>query len=83
MTSGAPKSQFILFGDSLTEWAFEEWNEGFGWFLEHKYQDKVNVICEGMQICENLILFLQLLTYPQLKRGKLQALANTGVAMLT
>ncbi|KAJ4985842.1 GDSL-like Lipase/Acylhydrolase [Stagonosporopsis vannaccii] len=41
--------QFILFGDSLTEWAFEEENTGFGWFLENKYRDKVDVRCEGMQ----------------------------------
>ncbi|KAH6614298.1 SGNH hydrolase-type esterase domain-containing protein [Boeremia exigua] len=41
------KPQFILFGDSLTEWGFEEFDEGFGWFLEQKYKDKVHVQCEG------------------------------------
>ncbi|KAL1656000.1 hypothetical protein SLS61_001564 [Didymella pomorum] len=34
---------FILFGDSLTEWAFDEHNEGFGWNLEQKYEAKVQI----------------------------------------
>ncbi len=47
MDSKAKLAQFILFGDSLTEWAFEEYNEGFGWFLQQKYKNKVHVQCEG------------------------------------
>ena len=45
----APAPQFILFGDSLTEWAFDEHNEGFGWYFEQKYGEKVQVQCEGTQ----------------------------------
>lgn len=47
MPSYAQAQQFILFGDSLTEWAFDEHNEGFGWYLEQKYQNSVQVQCEG------------------------------------
>lgn len=44
----AQTPQFVLFGDSLTEWAFGEHNTGFGWFLENRYRDKVDVRCEGI-----------------------------------
>jgi lysophospholipase L1-like esterase len=45
--SGVRASQFILFGDSLTEWAFDEHSEGFGWYLQRNYQDRAQVQCEG------------------------------------
>jgi lysophospholipase L1-like esterase len=48
--SHARVPQFILFGDSLTEWAFDEHNEGFGWNLEQKYEAKVQVHCEGIEL---------------------------------
>lgn len=38
---------FVLFGDSLTEWGFNEDNEGFGWYLEKRYEQRVRVINEG------------------------------------
>jgi hypothetical protein len=44
-----PTPEFVLFGDSLTEWGFDEYNEGFGWFLEQKYQRKVSIVNEGIQ----------------------------------
>jgi len=47
MSSAA--SQFILFGASMTEWSFEEETEGFGWFLDKVYRDKVAVVNEGKQ----------------------------------
>ena len=43
----AQTPQFILFGNSLTEWAFDEHNEGFGWYIEQKYGERVQVQCEG------------------------------------
>ncbi|KAF9694454.1 hypothetical protein EKO04_007303 [Ascochyta lentis] len=39
--------EFILFGDSLTEWSFDEEKEGFGWLLEQKYQSKARMLNEG------------------------------------
>lgn len=45
--SYAQASQFILFGDSLTEWAFDAHNEGFGWYFEQKYGEKMQIQCEG------------------------------------
>ncbi|KAF3003797.1 hypothetical protein E8E13_010214 [Curvularia kusanoi] len=41
------KAKFILFGDSLTQWAFVEEQRGFGWFLEQQYGRKVVVRNEG------------------------------------
>ncbi len=45
----APKAlpEFILFGDSLTEWSFSEKTEGFGLFLERSYADTVTIVNEG------------------------------------
>jgi lysophospholipase L1-like esterase len=40
--------QIVLFGDSLTEWAFDESTAGFGWVLEKKYAGKAEIINEGM-----------------------------------
>lgn len=45
--SCAQAPQFILFGDSLTEWAFDEHDEGVGWYLEQKYKEKAHMRCEG------------------------------------
>ena len=39
--------EFILFGDSLTEWSFSEDTQGFGLFLEKQYEGKVNMVNEG------------------------------------
>ncbi|KAF2019944.1 SGNH hydrolase [Aaosphaeria arxii CBS 175.79] len=39
--------KIILFGASLTQWAFEEDNRGFGWVLTQKYHDKAEVLNEG------------------------------------
>ncbi|KAF1846744.1 SGNH hydrolase [Cucurbitaria berberidis CBS 394.84] len=47
MASSENPPNFILFGDSLTEWSFSEATEGFGWFLEKKYTGKVNIVNEG------------------------------------
>lgn len=47
---GSPSSklpQFVLFGDSLTEWSFDEHTEGFGWALQQIYKGKVDVVNEG------------------------------------
>ena len=40
--------QIVLFGDSLTEWAFDETTAGFGWVLEKKYHGKAEIVNEGM-----------------------------------
>jgi lysophospholipase L1-like esterase len=40
--------QVVLFGDSLTEWAFEEENHGFGWYLQDWYKENVEIVNEGM-----------------------------------
>jgi hypothetical protein len=45
MESSMP--EFVLFGDSLTEWSFDEETAGFGHFLENKYQDKVRMVNRG------------------------------------
>ncbi|XP_014556832.1 hypothetical protein COCVIDRAFT_26464 [Bipolaris victoriae FI3] len=39
--------EFVLFGDSLTEWGFSETTQGFGRFLQQKYQYKVGIVNEG------------------------------------
>ncbi|KAH9882091.1 hypothetical protein J1614_001263 [Plenodomus biglobosus] len=39
--------EFILFGDSLTEWSFDEDTQGFGWHLRQRYAGLVNVVDEG------------------------------------
>ena len=39
--------EFILFGDSLTEWSFSEETQGFGLFLRQQYQRKVRIVNEG------------------------------------
>ena len=49
MASHAQTPQFILFGDSLTMWAFDEENGGFGWFLGSQYGEKVVVRNEGVK----------------------------------
>ncbi len=45
----AQEPEFVLFGDSLTEWSFDEHNEGFGWYLERKYQQKAQIHNEGTE----------------------------------
>ena len=39
--------EFVLFGDSLTEWSFDTETQGFGLFLEQQYQNKVHVVNAG------------------------------------
>ncbi|KAL7778745.1 hypothetical protein CFE70_008246 [Pyrenophora teres f. teres 0-1] len=39
--------EFVLFGDSLTEWSFDAESQGFGFFLRQQYKDKVRVVNEG------------------------------------
>lgn len=39
--------EFILFGDSLTAWSFEEDTRGFGLALEEAYDGKANIVNEG------------------------------------
>jgi hypothetical protein len=39
--------RFVLFGDSLTEWSFDESTEGFGWYLKKEYAGKVKILNEG------------------------------------
>lgn len=43
--------EFVLFGDSLTEWGFSETTQGFGRFLQQKYQYKVGIVNEGRLRC--------------------------------
>jgi len=38
---------FVLFGDSLTQWSFSEETQGFGLFLRQQYQHKVRIVNEG------------------------------------
>ena len=40
--------EFVLFGDSLTEWSFDETTQGFGLYLEEKYAGKASMVNEGM-----------------------------------
>ncbi|KAL6160927.1 hypothetical protein ACJBU6_00069 [Exserohilum turcicum] len=39
--------EFVLFGDSLTEWGFSEATQGFGRFLQQQYRYKVGIVNEG------------------------------------
>jgi len=39
--------EFILFGDSLTEWSFDAETRGFGLFLEKTYKSKAAIVNEG------------------------------------
>jgi len=47
MTERKRLPQIILFGDSLTEWSFDEATAGFGWVLENKYAGKAEIVNEG------------------------------------
>ncbi|CAO2654742.1 Nn.00g114750.m01.CDS01 [Neocucurbitaria sp. VM-36] len=47
MTSSNKSPEFVLFGDSLTEWSFDEATSGFGWFLEREYHDRCKIVNEG------------------------------------
>ena len=49
MASPKRLPEFVLFGDSLTEWSFNENTQGFGLFLEESYADTVAIINEGTQ----------------------------------
>jgi lysophospholipase L1-like esterase len=39
--------EFVLFGDSLTEWSFDESTQGFGLFLEKRYAGKAGIVNKG------------------------------------
>ncbi|CBX93954.1 predicted protein [Plenodomus lingam JN3] len=44
--SSPKRAEFVLFGDSLTEWGFDEDTRGFGWYLRQLYAGKVDVVNE-------------------------------------
>ncbi|KAF2121561.1 SGNH hydrolase-type esterase domain-containing protein [Lophiotrema nucula] len=46
--SGKKLPEFVLFGDSLTEWGFEEETRGWGWVLEQEYDGKARIENEGV-----------------------------------
>jgi hypothetical protein len=48
MPSYSQLPAFVLFGDSLTEWSFDETTQGFGLYLEQKYEGKARMMNEGM-----------------------------------
>ena len=50
--------EFILFGDSLTEWSFSEDTQGFGRFLQERYRYKVGIVNEGTVKCVFLTIFV-------------------------
>ena len=45
--SGKKLPEIVLFGDSLTEWGFEEETRGWGLVLEQKYEGNANIVNEG------------------------------------
>jgi lysophospholipase L1-like esterase len=47
MTEERELPQIVLFGDSLTQWSFNEQTRGFGWVLEDKYAGKAEIVNEG------------------------------------
>ncbi|KAL5402667.1 hypothetical protein PMIN03_010470, partial [Paraphaeosphaeria minitans] len=42
--------QIVLFGDSLTEWSFDESVQGFGWYLTDWYKGKAEIVNEGITL---------------------------------
>ncbi|ORY16741.1 SGNH hydrolase-type esterase domain-containing protein [Clohesyomyces aquaticus] len=48
--------EIVLFGDSLTEWGFDEYTRGFGWFFVEKYEGKAKVVNEGVAGCTSTLL---------------------------
>lgn len=42
-----PIPEFVLFGDSLTAWSFDEETQGFGWYFRQHYYSSVNIVNEG------------------------------------
>lgn len=55
--------QFVLFGDSLTEWGFDDSNRGFGWVLEQKYAGKADILNEGRSAHTHHKLVLRLVAH--------------------
>jgi hypothetical protein len=47
MTTNRLLPEFVLFGDSLTEWSFSDSTNGFGLFLENQYTGKARILNEG------------------------------------
>jgi lysophospholipase L1-like esterase len=48
MSQNTKLPQIVLFGDSLTQWSFDETTAGFGWVLEEKYRGKAEIVNEGI-----------------------------------
>ncbi|KAF2473915.1 SGNH hydrolase [Lindgomyces ingoldianus] len=48
MSDSTELPEIVLFGDSLTQWGFDENTRGFGWVLENKYEGKAIVLNEGV-----------------------------------
>tara|TARA_R110002003_G_scaffold152_5_gene13615 strand:+ start:2110 stop:2256 length:147 start_codon:yes stop_codon:yes gene_type:complete len=48
MTSSNALPEFVLFGDSLTEWSFDDATLGYGQHLERLYHGKVEIVNEGL-----------------------------------
>ncbi|KAF2451430.1 SGNH hydrolase [Karstenula rhodostoma CBS 690.94] len=46
-SSGKQLPQVVLFGDSLTEWSFDDSTQGFGWYLTDWYKGKAEIVNEG------------------------------------
>jgi len=52
--SSAEIPKIILFGDSLTEWSFNEWDRGFGYELEQRYKGTAEVLNRGIMLSHRL-----------------------------
>ena len=61
--------QFVLFGDSLTQWSFDELTEGFGWYLEKWYKGKAEIVNEGELSSTNKLSYLLFYNDHMLKSG--------------
>jgi lysophospholipase L1-like esterase len=60
--------QIVLFGDSLTEWSFDEETRGFGLVLEERYKGKAKIVNEGNTTYTALVL-VHVLTRYQARQG--------------
>jgi hypothetical protein len=47
MSRSEQTPEFVLFGDSLTEWGFDSTTEGFGLYLEEQYRGKLKIVNQG------------------------------------
>lgn len=46
-STGKQLPEIVLFGDSLTEWSFDDTTQGFGLHLESLYAGKARIVNEG------------------------------------